>query len=228
MMAMVLETVVPVGRSLDEYRAMFNLTPEDLAGEILGVGDGPASFNAEGTTLGYRITSIDPVYEFSGDEIQSRFDAVIDPIIDQVKATPEDWVWSYHSSPEVLKANRVQVMNRFLEDYAMGKNQGRYITGELPQLPFPSQQFSLALCSHFLFLYSDHFSETFHLESIQEMLRVAPEVRIFPLLTLGLQKSPYLDALVQKLAKAGHDVSIQSVPYELQKGGNEMLVIGRS
>ena len=48
-MAMKLEKVVPFGRSLDEYIKMFKLTVADLGKRILGVGDGPASFNAEAT-----------------------------------------------------------------------------------------------------------------------------------------------------------------------------------
>src|SRR5260370_30292561 len=47
-----LHEVVPWGRSLDEYRAMFALSEGDLQGRLLGCGDGPASFNAELTALG--------------------------------------------------------------------------------------------------------------------------------------------------------------------------------
>jgi hypothetical protein len=59
-MAMHLEKIVPFGRSLDEYIHMFTPTAEDFSRSILSVGDGPASFNAEGTKLGYQIKSIDP------------------------------------------------------------------------------------------------------------------------------------------------------------------------
>lgn len=223
-MAMVLEKVVPFGRSLDEYQKMFSLTSDDFSGNILGVGDGPASFNAEGSKLGYNITSIDPIYDFTGDEIESRFNDVVDGIIEQVRSTPDDWVWDYHGSPDGLRKNRETAMRLFLNDYENGRKAGRYLTAELPALPFDSNQFSLALCSHFLFLYSDHLDYEFHLKSIQEMLRVAREVRIFPLLTLMLKRSPYLEPIIETL-KAKYDVSIQSVAYEFQKGGNEMLVV---
>lgn len=224
-MAMILEKVVPFGRSFDEYVQMFNLSSADLSGRILGVGDGPASFNAEATQQGYSVTSVDPIYTFSGQEIRTRFDAVVDDIINQVEATPDDWVWTYHGSPAGLRANRVRALNAFLQDYDSGKTAGRYITGELPALPFASHQFSLALCSHLLFLYSAQLDYDFHLQSIQEMLRLAPEVRIFPLLTLMLHRSSYLDSISQTLAASGYSVAIQPVTYELQKGGNEMLVI---
>lgn len=226
-MAVQLDSIVPFGRSFDEYRQMFNLSPADLQNRILGVGDGPASFNAEAAHQGIQVTSIDPIYAFRGAEIQQRFESVLDDIIAQVKATPADWVWSYHQSPEDLRRNREQVMQRFLQDYSSGKQAGRYLVGELPQLSFSDQQFDLALCSHLLFLYSDQLDLTFHHSAIREMLRVSAEVRIFPLLALALQPSPHLEAIMQIFSPT-YDVQIVQVPYELQKGGNKMLVIRRS
>lgn len=224
-MVMHLEKVVPFGRSLAEYIGMFNLTAADLEKRILGVGDGPASFNAEATALGYTVTSIDPIYQFSGQEILQRFDAVLDDIIHQVRATPKDWVWSYHRSPDDLRENRVQAMHTFLADYDQGKAVGRYVTAELPNLHMPKQRFDLALCSHLLFLYSAQLPYSLHLESIQAMLQVSQEVRIFPVLTLMLERSPHLAPLMQTLQAQGYAPAIVQVPYEFQKGGNEMLVI---
>ena len=37
-----LNEVIPWGRSFEEYRRMFALSDADLAGRILGCGDGPA------------------------------------------------------------------------------------------------------------------------------------------------------------------------------------------
>lgn len=224
-MAMKLEKVVPFGRSLDEYVQMFHLTKSDLHKRILGVGDGPASFNAEATKMGVQVTSIDPIYQFSGDEILKKFNEIVDNIIDQVKASPDDWIWSYHKSPENLRWNRVQAINKFISDYEQGKQEKRYQIGELPKLNFQDKEYDLALCSHFLFLYSDHHDYQFHFDAIKEMLRVSQEVRIFPLLTLMLQRSPYLDRITQELQELGYTVSIVRVKYELQKGGNEMLWI---
>ncbi|MBC7969785.1 MAG: SAM-dependent methyltransferase [Verrucomicrobia bacterium] len=224
-MAMKLETVVPFGRSLNEYIKMFDLTDVDLGKRILGVGDGPASFNAEATQLGYRVTSIDPIYQFSSAEILSRFDAVVDNIINQVKESPNDWVWSHHRSPDDLRNNRVEAIHTFINDYETGKAEGRYLVDALPHLTLPHRTYDLALCSHFLFLYSEQLTYQFHLDSMQAMLRVSPEVRIFPLLTLMRERSPYLDPIMQALTDQGYALAIKKVPYELQKGGNEMLLI---
>jgi hypothetical protein len=44
---MKLENIVPWGRNLSQYVAMFLLTKDDLNAKILGCGDGPSSFNTE-------------------------------------------------------------------------------------------------------------------------------------------------------------------------------------
>jgi hypothetical protein len=224
-MAVVLDRVVPFGRTFAEYTAMFDLGDEELASNILGVGDGPASFNAEGTKLGYKITSIDPIYQFNKEEILSRFNAVLDNIIEQIKATPDDWVWSYHKSPEDLRARRTMAIDLFCQDYNLGKQQGRYAIGQLPELEYQNYQFDLALCSHFLFLYSEQYDLDFHYNSIKEMLRASREVRIFPVLNLMLEESPHLNSIVDRLHNEGFKVSLEKVNYELQKGGDRMLRI---
>lgn len=227
-MAMQLDQVVPFGRSLDEYQAMFALSPDDLANTIIDVAGGPASFNAEMQARGKRVRSVDPLYAFSAAEIEQRFYAVVDGVIRQVKETPNDWVWTFHQSPEQLREHRVQVLTRFLADYERGKAEGRYVIGELPRLDCSDAQFELALCSHFLFLYSDHFSYEFHRAALYELLRIAVEVRVFPLLTLALKPSPHLTLLLGELARAGHVYEIRTVSYELQRGGNQMLSIKRA
>ncbi len=225
---MKLEQVVPFGRSLSEYREMFSLSVGDCSRNILGVGDGPASFNAEMTKLGHRVISVDPLYSFTGQAIKQKFYEVVDDIIEQVRRTPSDWVWTYHQSPDDLRANRLTALHAFLADYDAGKNQKRYVVGELPHLSeVHDATYGLALCSHFLFLYSDQFGLEFHKAALYEMLRVASEVRVFPLLTLKGARSPYIAPVVHSLEKQGFQLSIQRVEYELQRGGNEMLVVKR-
>jgi len=221
---MILDRVVPFGRSKTEYELMFDLTESDRLKSIIGIGDGPASFNAEMTAVGYQVTSIDPIYQFTGAEIKSRFDACIDGIIEQVRNSPNNWVWSYHKSPDDLRANREKAISLFLKDYDRGKIEGRYLNAELPKLDFQDKQFQLALCSHFLFLYSEHLSSEFHLESIRELCRIAEEVRIFPLLNLAQARSPYIDQVCSILANEGISSEILQVPYELQKGGNQAII----
>jgi len=114
-------------------------------------------------------------------------------------------------------------MRLFLEDFEAGKHAGRYVEAQLPTLPFESGAFDLALCSHFLFLYSTQLGESFHRAALHELCRVAAEVRVFPLLALGSERSPFVDACAEDLRGAGHHVTIERVPYEFQRGGHDML-----
>ena len=223
-----LDRVVPFGRSLSEYRAMFNLSHDDCCKKILGVGDGPSSFNTEMTKLGHQVVSLDPLHEFTGQEIERRFYDVVDDIIEQVQATRSDWIWTYHGSPEDLRKNRLTALRLFLADYDLGKASKRYRLGQLPHLShIENESFDIGLCSHFLFLYSELFGLDFHKVAILEMLRVAKEVRLFPLLTLKGERSTYIEPVVQTLQLQGYCVEIRKVQYELQRGGNEMLLVSR-
>jgi hypothetical protein len=119
-------------------------------------------------------------------------------------------------------------MQKFLEDLPLGIQQGRYITAELPTLPFDSDRFDLALCSHLLFTYSDLLSQEFHLASIRELCRVATQVRIFPLLNnFSTELSPLVPLVMKELTAQEYNVEIHQVSYEFQKGGNQMLQVQR-
>ncbi|NEP88179.1 MAG: SAM-dependent methyltransferase [Okeania sp. SIO2C2] len=224
-MTIKLEKIVPWGRNLDEYISMFDLTPEEKKLKILDCAAGPSSFNYEMTFQRYNVISCDPIYKFSADEISQRIQATSQNIIDQVKANYDTFVWQNLKSPENLLKVRMAAMEKFLLDFPNGFQQKRYLTAELPKLPFDNHRFDLALYGHFLFLYSDHLSAEFHLESILEMCRVAKQVRIFPLLKLSGEISPLLTPIIEKLTTKGYKAEIKQVTYEFQKGGNQMLQI---
>jgi hypothetical protein len=116
-------------------------------------------------------------------------------------------------------------MTTFLDDYGRGRTGGRYVAAALPALPFAEGSFALALCSHLLFLYSVQLDEAFHHQAVHELCRVARDVRIFPVLTLDGRRSPFVDPIVAAAERAGHQASIEEVPYEFQRGGRHMLRI---
>ena len=225
---MELQNIVPWGRTLAEYRAMFMLSDTELQGTILGCGDGPASFNSEVKALGGKVISIDPIYSFDKEQISNRIDEVADEVMAQVRMKTDDFVWQNISSPDALYRIRMEAMHTFLDDYKLGKSQGRYIHEALPTLSFKSKQFDVVLSSHFLLLYSTHLDEAFHIEAILEMLRVSKEVRIFPIITLEGKRSPHLDGIMARLKTLGYLTTIEKVAYEFQKGGDEMLRVRRS
>jgi len=194
-MAVVLEKVIPLGRSLEEYKLMFDLTDKDLDKRIIGIADGPASFNAEMKERGRSVTSIDPLYTYEGKDIEEQFYKAIDLVVDQMKSTQKDYIWTLFKSPDEYKKHRIQTLEKFIADYDLGKSERRYIPGELPSLEIEDASFDLALCSHFLFFYTEQLNYDFHLASIKEKLRIVNEVRIFPLLDLKLNRSVHLDQI---------------------------------
>ncbi|NER82531.1 MAG: SAM-dependent methyltransferase [Leptolyngbya sp. SIO1D8] len=222
---MKLDTVVPWGRTLEEYRRMFNLSETDLGKKILGCGDGPASFNVEMTELGHPVTSVDPIYQFSSEQIEHRVRATYDSIISQVKQNAHCYVWQYFRDADELGQARLTAMKKFLLDYEAGKASGRYLAQSLPRLDLADNAYDLSICSHLLFLYSEQLSLDFHVASISELLRVSSEVRIFPLLQLNCKPSTYLDKVIQTFSRQEFIVNIETIGYEFQKSGNQMLVI---
>jgi len=223
-----LSDVLPWGRSFEEYVKMFSLTEDDLNRAILGCADGPAGFNARMNRRGRRVVSCDPIYSFTRQQLSSRIEQACTEIIEQTRKHMDNFLWSSIGSIEELRETRMSAMELFLADYDDGKAQGRYIDAELPTLPFSDTAFDVALCSHFLFLYSDRLSLDFHRQSIAQLCRVAREVRIFPLIDLDLRPSPHVRPIAHCLEDEGLAVSIERVDYEFQRGGNEMLrIVGK-
>tara|TARA_R110001599_G_scaffold351421_1_gene583201 strand:- start:534 stop:1157 length:624 start_codon:yes stop_codon:yes gene_type:complete len=203
---------------------MFGLSESDLNKRILGCGDGPASFNVEATGRGCQVTSCDPVYQFQVNEICRRIDEVYPEIMTKMRQDADKYIWASLSSVEHLGEVRMNAMSRFLADFEAGCQQGRYVSASLPSLPFSDSEFDLALCSHYLFLYSDHVDRATHLASMRELCRVATEVRVFPVVSLDGEVSKHLDQVMTALSADGIDVSLQPVNYRFQKGATEMLV----
>lgn len=225
-MGLTLKQVVPWGRSLADYRQMFALTDADLQRTILDCAGGPSSFNAEATAQGTSVISCDPIYRFSVAEIQQRIQETYPKIIAALEDNRDRFVWDNFSSPQHLGDVRLATMDRFLEDFPQGIAQKRYLTQTLPQLPFETGQFDLALCGHLLFSYSQQLDLDFHLNAIRELARVAREVRIFPIVTnFAGDISPHLDPICAQLPQAGYHLQVETVPYEFQRGGKQMLRI---
>ncbi|KAA5545441.1 SAM-dependent methyltransferase [Roseiconus nitratireducens] len=226
-MTFTLDHVVPWGRTHDEYVRLFDLQDADLTRAILGCADGPAAFNACWTRRGGHVVSCDPIYQFSVDQIRSRVMTVADIVVKQTQSNLEAFVWS-SDLPDVgaLRSRRLRATDAFLDDLREGKREHRYVTGQLPTLPFADDAFDLVLCSHYLFLYGDLGLE-FHLQSVAELCRVGGEVRIFPLTQLDGQPSPFVEPITQQAKRSGYHVERRRVDYEFQRGANTMLRLSR-
>ena len=66
----------------------------------------------------------------------------------------------------------------------------------------------------------------FHIKSINEMLRICKEIRIFPLLNLNADRTEMIDGIFEYY-NSDFELNISKVDYEFQKNGNEMMIIKR-
>lgn len=221
---MQLDQVIPWGRSLAEYREMFDLSEDDKHKKILGCGDGPASFNAELSFMGGDVISADPIYQFSADEIHQRVLAVFKTVMDQVEVNKDQFNWEAIPSLDRLGEIRLAAMESFIADYRTAQS-GRYIEASLPNLPFADKHFDIALCSHYLFLYSQHVDGDAHLRAVDELCRVARQVRIYPLVDLEGRPSEHVQAVIDHQNSLGREVEILRTEYHFQKGADEYMLI---
>jgi len=224
-MAFTLKEVVSWGRSFEEYVRMFHLSKSDLGKKIVGCADGPSSFNYGMKQRGNAVISFDPLYRSDAGEIRSQIDRTYPEVKKQLELNKEHFVWTTFTSSEDLCSSRLKAMEGFLNDFEAGKKEGRYIVDGFPDTTFHDGQFDLAVCSHFLFLYSSQLPFDFHFRSVLEMCRIAGEVRIFPLLNIDGRESPHVKPLITELPKNRFKVSMPKVDYEIQRGGNRMLRI---
>jgi SAM-dependent methyltransferase len=192
---MVLDQVVLLGRTLDEYRRYFALDLASLPGQaILDVAAGVSSFCAEATALGLNVTAFDAIYELSAEEIRPRCERDLDHVTNLVRKL-ETYRWDFYKSPEHLRVYRERAFRVFLEDYK-GRQETRYITGRLPSLPFADDQFDLTLVSYLLFVYEDHFDYQFHKHSLLEIMRVTrAEARLYPIVSFEARRCRYVEEL---------------------------------
>lgn len=225
-MAFELSSVVPWGRTLEEYKRMFALSEEDLKKPIASFGDGPASFNSEMTKLENNVTSFDPIYQFTKEQLINRIEETKDIVMKQTKENKENFCWNTIKDLDELESIRLVAMNKFIEDFEEGKTEKRYIPHELPnKTVFSNKHFNIGLSSHFLLLYTQLGLE-FHIKAIDEMLRICKEIRIFPILDLDAEQSSLLQPIIDHYKK-DYDVKIEQTDYEFQKNGDKMIVINK-
>lgn len=223
-MAFKLDSVVPWGRNLEEYKLMFGLDDRDISKKIAGFGDGPACFNCEMTDKGGHVVSFDPIYQFSKEKIEKRIEEVRVTVMQQMKENVDNYVWTTIKDLDTLENIRMSAMRKFLSDYEQGKSEGRYIFHELPaRLPYEPDSFDIGLSSHFLLMYTS-LGYDFHIQSITEMLRICKEVRIFPIVDLDANRTDLIKDVIDYFSK-NYNTSIVKTDYEFQKGDNKLLII---
>jgi len=220
-----IDKIVLIGRGFNEYMMMFNLDLNYLKDKkVLDCPAGASSFTAELSSKGYDVTACDVLYDLDPGILEKKCKEDILKVMQSLSGVEDMYVWDFFKSPDELIKHRTGTYRTFIKDYQ--KERGIYIKSELPRLPFKDNEFSLILSSHFLFLYDDRLNYRFHRNSIQEMLRVSEEIRIFPLVGLNGRRSLFVDKIIEDMAGSA-DMEISKVPYEFMNGANEMLGITR-
>lgn len=218
-----LEGIVPWGRRFSEYEAFFSLADFRFSGTVLDAGGGPSSFAAEAQARGIKVVAADPLYSYPGEEIERRFELTVEAMRAGMRRAAYRFNWKHYGSEEGVHRLRREALALFLADYEAGKREGRYVTAALPVLPFADGALDLALVSHLLFLFGDKLDFAFHLAALRELLRVAPEVRVFPLMNLDGLPSSHLPGVMRMLREEGAEVELVEVPFEFQRGATRML-----
>lgn len=220
-----LSSVIPWGRNYSEYADMFRLDGVDSRCRIAGIGDGPASFCSEFTKRGGEAIAIDPLYAHSTDAIRSRIETVRDEVLVSLHENSDGYHWDRFENPDDLARVRMDAMRQFMDHRE--NHPSRYIAGALPKLPLAGDSVDLCLCSHFLFTYAHLYGEAFHYDAIIEMMRVAGEARVFPLITTQSETPAWIRSLIERIESAGHRVQIEQVGYRFQRGADRMMRITR-
>lgn len=210
------------GRSAAEYEAFFALSDVPSSARVLDCGGGPSSFAAEWGGTGRFVVAVDPVYRFSGRDIQSDFQSTSARMLKGAREAYARFIWDHYESPESVVRLRRDVLSTFLRDFRSAAASGRYVAGHLPDLPFRAKSFDLVLCSHLLFLYSAEFDTETHISYLLELLRLGREVRVYPLLDMAGRPSRHLERTIRAMRNCA-DVEVVPVPFEFRRGDTNML-----
>lgn len=216
-------------RPLDEYRAMFRLTDDDLvAGRILDCPSGASPFGAQVRALGGRVVGVDPAYG-DADTLVARARADLDRVADWQRSNAAAFNWDHLGSPEALATVWSDALDAFAEDFV--PDGSRYVDAALPSLPFPDRHFTTAVSAFLLFVYPTLLDRDAHRDALLEMTRVTGgEVRVFPMHDTTGRRYPALDALRAELRERGIETELRraACAYSVIPGSDRMLVCRRA
>ena len=222
-----LERIIFIGRTFEEYLDMFSLSVAELKGKrILDCPAGACSFTVDGNASGLNITAADIAYYHSNEDLYDKGIQDVEHAMEHMETAKTNYIWDYFNDIEGLRKHRLSALN----DCAKGMRQSseRYVPVTLPSIPFKDGEFDVLLSAHFLFMYADRLDYEFHINTLDELLRVTKEeIRIFPLVDLEGKRYVHLDKIISYLTKNGCSVEEVKVPYEFQVNANSMLKINK-
>jgi hypothetical protein len=204
---------------------MFDLSEQMLSKSILEYGCGPSAVNAElQQEYSGKIISIDPLFSDVMPQLKHVAEEAFDVRVAQVLKDPGQFNVESYGGMDAFLAGRRAGMNLFFKDYDLGVSEGRYKPLlDDAMLVFDDFSFDLALSSHYLFAGANEQSIDMHLNSIEELARVAKEVRIFPLFEREGTPSALIGPVLLGLQQANFGAEVREVSCALYPEGNAML-----
>lgn len=193
--------------NLDDYKKLFALSEADFQKSILEFPGYFSSCNAEITALGGKIISLDPLYQLSPAQMAEHIDQLF-------KFRLSDWRQYLHQR-QWLNTWRKNT-ERFLADYAIGKQQGRYQT---PATYSAEKMYDLLLSADYLFKNGNKVDQI-----MDQLCHMATEVRIFPLPDVE-HISSELGPLMLSFQQRNFGVEVRAVSYPQRNDGKAMLRI---
>ncbi|PKL92144.1 MAG: hypothetical protein CVV21_05170 [Candidatus Goldiibacteriota bacterium HGW-Goldbacteria-1] len=221
-----LKDIVAIGRSYSEYEAIFGLDKIDMRAEnVLDCGGGVSSFTHEASIKGINSISADRIYKFTHKELETKSADDLKIMFNSLSKTKHHYKWDYYKDETDLEKHRNFARDLFLKDYR--ENRGKkYITCNMPVSPFYDKEFTLALCSHFLFLYDEHLDYEFHRKAIEELVRVTKgTILIYPLINLRYRKSEFVDRIMKDVIFKNAEFEIIETEFEFLEGAKEVLKV---
>src|SRR5918994_736173 len=119
---------------------MLGLSFQYLDGKILDCAAGPASFNANATLKGYRVTSCELLCRFTAEKPPTASARLT--VETGGKVNRDRYVWKEIGSPTHTGEARMAAMRHFLEHASPGLGKGRYQAAKLPPLGFKYGKFA--------------------------------------------------------------------------------------
>lgn len=213
------------GHRLNDYKEMFNLSDDTLSEkQIVEYGAGVTGFNAEMNAKGFKVVSIDPMYDLTLKDIKTIVDEIFDTTVAKVKKNKDKYNWKNHEELTTLIDERRAGIELFYNDFELGREQGRYLGSmDAKLLKLEECNFDLALITHHLFVNFDDKGVGEHVELIEKMIELAGDVQIFPLLDKYGQISKLLGPVMLQLQQNNLGLEVCQVGSQLQKSGNAML-----
>ncbi len=211
------------GFDLDDYRKMFSLTDRELKKNILDCGARQSSFNAQINKIGGNVVSVDEWYQQDFKTIEKNSKLATQNTLEFIRDNAKDY---YNFDQKIDHSKKHQhALDLFLNSYEKGAKTGTYVNYDLSKMPFKDCQFDLALCSHLLFDVRGNLEIEHYQSIIEELSRIATEVRIFPLNNIHGVPYEHLGELMLDWQNKNFRIEVQETEFNSPKFGNAMLRI---